>query len=460
VKKWQEEGMTFLRTPTKITGGITEQEKDALRKHADLWIARAMRTEPIDPSKIIPAIEGLYVAAKLPRPRVVIVPSPLVMAFAYGAAAAIWDQRTARADAASDAATYAATYAATRDATEAATYAATDDATYAATYAATHAATVAATRDATVAATRAATYAATYAVTRDATYAATEAATEAATHAATDVATRDATLAATEAATHAATYAATRDATSAATRAATAEAVSGAARARAELSGLFGLQCASRWSAVYQGGNMWGAYDSYLTAMRDVLGLKLPAHKAYAYWEQAAIEGGFRVMHPEFCLVSDFPEVLRVDEQNRPHCADGPSHRWRDGWSLFYWHGVAVPAAWIIRKDILTAQIALSQENLELRRAACEILGWETILTQLKGRTIDRDADPQLGELVEVNLPGTERGKIRARYLRVRCGTGRKFAVCVPPEINTVLDAQAWMQGLNRSDFAIPEIRT
>jgi hypothetical protein len=397
---------SILRTPTKATGEITAEEKRQMDEHTRLWISRAMRTTPIEPDKIRPAIEGLYAAAGLNRPRVVIVPSPLVMAFAYGAAAAIWHSRTTP-----------------RIATASATYAATVSATDAATVAATRAATVSATDAATASATDTATVAATVA----ATLAATRAATDAATRAATD----DATVAATRAATVSATDAATDDA--------------------------FVLACAARWSIVYQGGNMWAPYDCYLTACRDILGLRLPEHEKYTFWEQAAIHGGFRVMHPEFCMVCDFPEVLRVDEQNRPHCETGPSHRWRDGWALYHWHGVKVPASWIEERKSLTPAIALSQENLEVRRAACEIIGWTRILRELNATTIDTDDDPQIGDLVEVDLPGLDR---KARFLRVLCGTGREFAIGIPPHITKALDAQAWMIGLDPSDFTRPEIRT
>ena len=96
------------------------------------------------------------------------------------------------------------------------------------------------------------------------------------------------------------------------------------------------------------------------------------------------------------------------------------------------------------------------------RRAACALIpgGWETILKELEAKTIDRDGDPQIGELVEVGLPGEGKEKLRARYLRVQCGTGRKFAVCVPPDTKTALDAQAWMLGLPTEKFTRPEIRT
>jgi len=383
----------IIREKNKAHGGITAEEKTRMDEHAKLWITRAMRTAPIEPDKIISAIEGIYAAANLKKPRIVIVPSPLVMAFAYGASAAIWYSRKNGKSDATDAATHDATRAATRDATDAAT----------------------------------------------------DAATHAATRAATDDATYDAT--------HAATY----DATRAATRAAKGNAEELAALACRGLAGNFGVECARRWSNVYQGGNMWAGYDCYLTAYRDILGLELREHAAYAHWEQAAIHGGYRVMHEEFCIVSDFPEVLKVDDQNRPHCETGPSHRWRDGWSLYHWHGVKIPAEWIENKKSLDAKTALTWQNIEQRRAALEIVGWNNVLRELKARVIDEHPDPACGSLVEVQLPDLEKP---SRFIRAQCGTKREFAIGVPPEIKTVTAAQAWLTGLPESQFEYPSIRT
>ncbi len=112
---------------------------------------------------------------------------------------------------------------------------------------------------------------------------------------------------------------------------------------------------------------MWAQYDAYLTAMRDVLGLRLPVHEKYASLEMAAIHGGYRYMHPQFCMVSDFPEFIHKDARHRPHCEDGPSHRWRDGWSLYYWHGVAVDEQIIMRPETLTASQVLAETNSAVR---------------------------------------------------------------------------------------------
>ena len=80
----------IIRTPTRAEGGVTPTELEAMAEHSKLWIKRALRTEPVDHDEIKSAVVDLYAAAGLAAPIVVVVPSPLVMAFSYGAAAAIW----------------------------------------------------------------------------------------------------------------------------------------------------------------------------------------------------------------------------------------------------------------------------------------------------------------------------------------------------------------------------------
>jgi hypothetical protein len=142
---------------------------------------------------------------------------------------------------------------------------------------------------------------------------------------------------------------------------------------------------------MYQGGNMWSAWDCYLTAFRDVLGLRLPQYAKYSAWERCAIEGGFRLMHPEFCMVSDFPAVLRVDADHRPHCDDGPSHLWRDGWALWHWHGVKVTEQIIMRPETITAAQVQAQDNAEVRRIMVERMGWARYAEQADVTVIHRD---------------------------------------------------------------------
>jgi len=338
----------------------------------------------------------------------------------------------------------------------AATYAATDDATRAATDDATGAATGAATDDATYDATDAATY--------DATDAATRAATYVATYDATDAATYDATYDATRAATDAATYAATSAATYAATYAATSAATSAASAACFDMAGDLGIRSAKKWPSAYQGGNMWAGYDCYLTAFRDVLGLELESHDAYYCWEQAAIHGGFRVMHDEFCMVCDFPEVLLKDENNQPHCETGPSHRWRDGWALYHWHGVRVPENWIKNRANLDPVEVLKADNVEQRAAGMAIVGWDKAAKVLNRKIIDGDPETDIGALVELTMPGLPEP---GRFLMARCPRNGTICEGVPRisdiddlPIDTVIAAQAWRVGDPQSEYQHPEVRT
>jgi hypothetical protein len=77
-------------------------------------------------------------------------------------------------------------------------------------------------------------------------------------------------------------------------------------------------------------------------------------------------------------------------------------------------------------------------------------------LKELDARTVDVDGDPEIGELLEVNLPDSGREK----FLRVLCGTRREFALPVPNDMKTALEAQAWTWGMTPSEFIKPEIRT
>jgi hypothetical protein len=209
---------------------------------------------------------------------------------------------------------------------------------------------------------------------------------------------------------------------------------------------------------------MWAGYDCYLTACRDILGLELREHEAYAHWEQAAIHGGFRVMHEEFCLVSDFPEVLLKDEQNLPHCETGPSHRWRDGWSLYHWHGARVPSHWIEDRANLDPAEVLKASNVEQRAAGAAIIGWPKMVTKLKRKIIDGDPNTDMGALIELTLPGLNEP---GRFLQAKCPRNGIIVEGVPRvsdidnlPINTVVAAQAWRVGDPQSEYEHPSIRT
>jgi len=341
----------IARTPTRLEGGITDEERARLEIHAKRWIDVAYHTGRTDRQKLVKAIEGLYQVVELKKPVVEVVPSPKAMVERF------------------------------------ATYAATRNATYAATYVATRTATRNATSDAT--------------------------------RNATDVATRNAT--------YAATYVATFDATDAATYVATFDAAT---------------YTVIGWSLCYQGGNMNAPCNCYLTAFRDVLGLRLPEHEKYRFWEEAALYSGFRVMLPEQCIVSDFPDRICVDSRWRPHCDSGPSHRWSDGWEFWYLHGIAVDEQIVLQPETQTIEQMDNEKNADVQAIRIERYGWPRYLRETGAACLDERRN---------DIDGTREALFRDHRGRVRlvatCPTARVFAPSVPAGIVSCEQAQNWLAG-------------
>ena len=208
---------------------------------------------------------------------------------------------------------------------------------------------------------------------------------------------RGATYAATRVATEAATEAATRAATEAATYEDSGHWWSGInIDSIIRLAARFGpiallCQCARCSYRMSNPGNQWSSWVAFLSFFRHIARLDLPQYEDWKYYEAAAIHGGPRIMHKEFCMVSDRPEILLVDEQNRPHCETGPFCCWRDGSALYAVHGVRVPA-WIIEQpEKITVSIIGREANAEIRRIMVDRYGPSRYLADSGATLVHKD---------------------------------------------------------------------
>ena len=200
----------------------------------------------------------------------------------------------------------------------------------------------------------------------------------------------------------------------------------------------------------------YGGHDASWLGFYDFFSRNFGLAKEAAGLMALAAECGWVWPFEGAAIITDRPSAILLDEERRLHCGTGPAIKYRDGFSVYAWRGVRVPAHWIAAKDNLDPAEVLRTENVERRRAGCEILGWDRIIDALGGRIIAADPDPMIGTLVEVNLPGIG----PSRFLRATCGTGRKFAMCVPRDVQTPFEAQAVLAGLPASEFVPPSIRT
>lgn len=153
------------------------------------------------------------------------------------------------------------------------------------------------------------------------------------------------------------------------------------------------------------------------------------------------------------------PVEIHVDTNGRFHNPIGPAIAMRNGWHVCAYEGVKFPNEWL--KKLPEPAEVLSIENVELRRVACEMLGWENILQHLGYEVVHTDPNPAIGELVLVNIPGSG----PEYYLRVTefpDGTGRKFALYLGSkeemQINTAMEAQRLIWGLEDDEEYCPEV--
>jgi hypothetical protein len=217
------------------------------------------------------------------------------------------------------------------------------------------------------------------------------------------------------------------------------------------------------WDQVREGlnndgiSNLWCGFTAFATFFRDVCGWGDAETLSKLEINEALVRTvGWTWWHENVLALSDRPKNIHRDEIGRLHHPSEKAIEYRDGWGFHCWHGVVIPSEWIENPESLSAEIALKWENIEQRRAACEILGWGKIISLLDGREIDVDPDPEVGMLIECDIPDS--GK--ERFLIVTCGTGRKGIVLpVPRNFNTALAANAWTWGLESYEYK-PEVRT
>jgi uncharacterized protein DUF6745 len=174
------------------------------------------------------------------------------------------------------------------------------------------------------------------------------------------------------------------------------------------------------------------------------------------------------VPHLDFVLVCEKPDVVRVEEPAggppRLHCADGPAVVWRDGWSLHFWHGTRVPA-WVVNTP--TVDAIHSESNVEIRRCAIGVLGWDTYIAEAGLRLCDTADDPGNPgfSLRLYDVPAEIWGE-PARVLLAtngspeRDGTRRRYGLPVPADMDTAVHAAAWTYGLSRDQYATLARRT
>lgn len=168
--------------------------------------------------------------------------------------------------------------------------------------------------------------------------------------------------------------------------------------------GQLGVECVRQSHRMWNGGNQWAGWSSYISFFRYIAKLDIDYSKWDCYEKLTEISGP-RVVHSKFCIISDRPEVLTVNERNQPHGVDKPFCKWRDGSSLYSVNGVRVPAYIIDNPSKLTVAIIESESNLEVRRVMIDVYGREKYILDSNSEIVNVD---DFGTLYKKSLTGDE----------------------------------------------------
>jgi hypothetical protein len=104
------------------------------------------------------------------------------------------------------------------------------------------------------------------------------------------------------------------------------------------------------------------------------------------------------------------PTAIHRDEPGRLHSADSKAIEWPDGWGLYRWHGMIVPADLIEHPELITIERIRDERNAEVRRVMVERYGLARYVTDMGAEVVhaDKDALGHSRRLLRSAVPGDE----------------------------------------------------
>jgi hypothetical protein len=144
--------------------------------------------------------------------------------------------------------------------------------------------------------------------------------------------------------------------------------------------------------------------------------------------------------------------ILRRDERGRLHSENGPALQYPDGFAIWAWHGLRVPADLIVHPELITTKRITQEQNAELRRVMLERYGLERYMRDMGAKRVQGD---DYGNLYRVELAGDE------PIVMVEVenstpepdGTMKMYMLRVPPMCTTAREAVAWTFGLTPEQY-------
>ncbi|QLH27336.1 DUF6745 domain-containing protein [Streptomyces sp. Rer75] len=157
-------------------------------------------------------------------------------------------------------------------------------------------------------------------------------------------------------------------------------------------------------------------------------------------------------------VIAERPAELHRDEAGRLDRGDGPALAFPDGFALYAWRGMPVPAEFLDQLGELTPDRIRAEENAELRRVMLEHYGYDRYLDESGAQPVHRD---ETGVLWRIDLVDDE-PVVMVEVVNSTPepdGTHRTYWLRVPPRTRTAREGVAWTFGLEAETY-VPERET
>ncbi len=165
------------------------------------------------------------------------------------------------------------------------------------------------------------------------------------------------------------------------------------------------------------------------------------------------------IPHKYICWISEPPQALQTDARGRLHSDSGPALQYRDGWSVYGWKGVEVPARIIERPWEITQADIDRASDIHVRRCMIERLTPERFIASGAAFRISED---ETGVLWERRWPD---GDAWAAVEVINGtpepdGIKKHYFLQVPPNMLTARSAVAWTYGMTARQYRGLLLRT
>ena len=211
----------------------------------------------------------------------------------------------------------------------------------------------------------------------------------------------------------------------------------------------------------YVSTNLLGSMDAFWIAFYEFpekfLGVeyKIEDKKILNIWSTLAKSCSWFWCYENYCFVSDRPEKLSFNTQNKLHCEDAPAVKWIDGWEIYYWNGTEVPKQWIIDKNSITKETIIKEKNAEKRRCIREIIGTKQYANLIDIKEIDKDHVNGQDVILYRTKEKDDIINEHIYYVNVTChSTLREYFLCIPKEAaKNAWSAVAWTFKMNEQEY-------